>query len=122
MTSVVPQEAENKGRALQAAEKLDFPESAKNGSRHDAPGTIREGSLMVLHPANFALSPSIRSFSAACLAPAKLRAAPKSNTALFPQPLKPLSFWDISGTIEAAPRYKVRWEFVESHPNCKKRS
>jgi DNA polymerase III delta prime subunit len=34
--------------ALQAAEKLDFSKSAKNGSRQDALGTIREGWLMVL--------------------------------------------------------------------------
>jgi len=56
-------------RALQAAEKLDFSKSAKNESRQDDPGTIREGWSMVLHPPNFALSPSIWSFSAACLAP-----------------------------------------------------
>src|ERR1035437_5695723 len=36
--------------AKQAAEKLDFSKSAKNGSRQDAPGTIREGWLMVFHP------------------------------------------------------------------------
>jgi hypothetical protein len=60
---------QNKRRALQAAEKLDFSKSAKNGSRQDALGTIREGWLMVLHPPNSALSPSLRSFSAACLAP-----------------------------------------------------
>ena len=55
--------------ALQAAEKLDFSKSAKNGSRQDAPGTIREGWLMVFHPPILAISPPIRSFSAACLAP-----------------------------------------------------
>jgi hypothetical protein len=54
--------------AKQAAEKLDFSKSAKNGLRQDALGTIREGWLMVLHPPNSALSPSLRSFSAACKA------------------------------------------------------
>jgi hypothetical protein len=54
--------------AKQAAEKLNFPKGAKNGSRQDAPGSIREGWLMVLHLPNCALSLSIRTFSAACKA------------------------------------------------------
>jgi hypothetical protein len=54
-------------RTLQAAEKLNFTESAKNGSRQNAPRAIRGPSLMIFYPPNFALSPSIRSFSAACL-------------------------------------------------------
>jgi hypothetical protein len=42
--------AENARRinaALQAAEKLDFSKSTKNGSHQDALGTIRRGRLMV---------------------------------------------------------------------------
>jgi hypothetical protein len=31
-----------RGTALQAAEKLNFPEGVENESRQDAPGTIRE--------------------------------------------------------------------------------
>jgi hypothetical protein len=54
--------------ALQAAEKLNFPERTKNGSRQNAPGTIREAWLMVLYPPIFTHLPFIRSFSAACLA------------------------------------------------------
>jgi hypothetical protein len=53
-------------RPKQAAEKLDFSKRAKNRSRQDAQGTIREGCLMVLHPPKFPLSLTIRSFSAAC--------------------------------------------------------
>jgi hypothetical protein len=67
-TSVVPQTAIKSMRALQAAEKLYFSKSAKDGSHQDAVGTIRRGWLMVLHPPNFALSPYLRSFSAACKA------------------------------------------------------
>jgi hypothetical protein len=41
--------------AEQLAEKVDFSKRTKNGTRRDAPGTIREDWLMVLHPPNFAL-------------------------------------------------------------------
>jgi hypothetical protein len=57
-------------RALQAAEKLNFSERAKNRSRQNASGAIREGRLMVFYPPIFGRSPFLRSFSAACLAPA----------------------------------------------------
>jgi hypothetical protein len=56
------------GRAEQAAEKLDFSKCAKNEFHQDAPGAIRESCLMVFHPADFALSPSVPRFSAACKA------------------------------------------------------
>jgi hypothetical protein len=99
-----------RGRALQAAEKLDFSKSAKNGSRQDALGTIREGWLMVLHPPNSALSPSLRSFSAACLAPATFRAAcglffdlsPASQAALPPNPNVSSFKCDCSGPSHVA--------------------
>jgi hypothetical protein len=42
-----------------------FSKSAKNGSRQEALGTIREDWLIVLQPPDFDLSPSIRTFSAA---------------------------------------------------------
>jgi len=74
--------------AKQAAEKLDFSKSAKNGPRQDDPGTIREGWSTVLHPPNLALSPSIRSFSAACLAPE----GKFSKLTHYP-PLGPLAPW-----------------------------
>jgi hypothetical protein len=57
----------------QAAEKLNFSESAKNGSHQNAVGTIREAWLMDFYPSKSALSPFIRSFSAACETPASLR-------------------------------------------------
>jgi hypothetical protein len=41
--------------AKQAAEKLDFSKSAKNGSCQDALRTVREGWLMGVHPPNIAL-------------------------------------------------------------------
>jgi hypothetical protein len=53
------------GTAEQAAEKLAFSKSTKNGSRQNALGTIRKGELMVLHPPNFTLLQFVRSFSAA---------------------------------------------------------
>jgi hypothetical protein len=54
--------------AKQAAEKLNFSERAKNRSRQNASGAIREGRLMVFYPPIFGLSPFLRSFSAACKA------------------------------------------------------
>jgi len=54
------------GTTLQLAEKVDFSKRTKNGTRQDAPGTIREDWLMVLHPPNFALLLSIPTFSASC--------------------------------------------------------
>jgi hypothetical protein len=65
--SVFLKKRKNAG-AKQAAEKLDFPERVKNRSRQEALGAIREGKLMVFYSSNFALSPFIRSFSAACKA------------------------------------------------------
>jgi hypothetical protein len=55
---------------LQAAEKLNFSESAKSGSHQNGVGTIRNAWLMVFHPSKSTLSPIIRSFSATCLSPA----------------------------------------------------
>src|ERR1017187_39311 len=80
----VPRVTDIPSGAKQAAEKLNFSKGAKNGSRQDALGTIREGWLMVLHPPNFALSLSIRSFSAACKALA--------DSARFAARLKPCPF------------------------------
>jgi hypothetical protein len=54
------------GTTEQLAEKVDFSKRTKNGTRQDAPGTIREDWLMVLHPPNFALLLSISTFSASC--------------------------------------------------------
>jgi len=54
------------GTTSQLAEKVDFSKRTKNGTRQDAPGTIREDWLMVLHPPNFALLLSIPTFSASC--------------------------------------------------------
>jgi hypothetical protein len=54
--------------AKQAAEKLNFTERAKNGSRQDARGTIRELWVMVFYPPICTHSARISSFSAACKA------------------------------------------------------
>jgi hypothetical protein len=40
-------------RAKQAAEKLNFAKSSKNGSRQNAPGTICGASVMVCYPLIF---------------------------------------------------------------------
>ena len=75
-----PKEAAEKGQspckmdekgaaaAKQAAEKLDFSKSAKNGSRQDAPGTIRRPKAKVFYHQFRGHFDPLPSFSAACKA------------------------------------------------------
>jgi hypothetical protein len=60
--------SEKNPAGAKAAEKLNFSESAKNGSCQNTLGAIPGGRLMVFYPSISALLPSIWSLSAACKA------------------------------------------------------